>query len=488
MSLFIFVSVLLGVPIAEGSALDSTAYETLRARIARGSWENTHAVVVVRDERLLIEDYFLGDDRETLQDIRSCTKSIASILVGIAIDRGFLEGVDQKLMDFFPDYRRSADWDPRKDDITLHHMLTMSWGIDAPDFESSQSFTSIERYRENWVDELLSLPVAYDPGSRYVYSSAATCMFAPILERATGMPVEEFAERFLFQPLGIEHYRWTQLPDGYPMVGGAFWIRPDEWVRLGLLYLRDGEWEGSAIVSPEWVRRSTSAQIDVSPEVDIHYGYYWATDQFRIHGTWYRAFHHTGHGGSILAVVPELDLVFAVKGSAHGNPWHNLRTRAMLDIYVLPSVVPNPGPAPYRPDWRGYPWVPILLCFAVFCGGLVVWAIAIWRGGRHPIRLPALLNLVYSLCAGFLLLALLLAYGEMRYLPNVDYPTEFTGSKRFLIHTMPRVLAGLVPVLGAVAVIAWLKSWWSSFHRWYQTLTTLAGLGFVLILVYMRIW
>jgi CubicO group peptidase (beta-lactamase class C family) len=471
---------------AEG--LDTAAYDALKIRIAEGAWRNTHAILVARDGRLLIDDYFLGDDRATLQDIRSCTKSVASILVGIAIDQRFLEGVDQELMDFFPDYQRPSDWDPRKDDITLHHMLTMSWGIDAPDFESSQSFTSIERYRVGWVEELLSLPVAYDPGSRYVYSSAATCMFAPILERATGMPVEVFAERYLFQPLGITDYRWTPLPDGYPMIGGALWIRPDQWLRLGLLYLREGEWNGRAIVSPEWVRRSTSEQIEVSPEVNIHYGYYWATDQVRIHGAWHKGFHHTGHGGSILGVIPDLNMVFAVKGSAHHNPWHNLRTRAMLDTYVLPSVLPNPGPRPYRPGWRSYPWVPILLCFIIFASGLMVWTLALWRGAEHPIRLPAVFNMLYSLCAGFLLLALLLAFGEMRYLPNIDYPTEFTGFKRFLIHVLPRILAGSIPVLFAVTAVAWLKNWWTLLQRWFQTLTAVAGLGFILILVYMRIW
>ena len=313
-------------------------------------------------------------------------------------------------------------------------------------------------------------------------------MFAPILERATGMPVEEFAERYLFQPLGITHYRWTRLPDDYPMVGGALWIRPDEWLRLGLLYLREGEWNGRTVVSSEWVRRSTSRQIEVNPEVDIHYGYYWVTDHFRIHGTWYEAFHHTGHGGSILSVVPELNLVFAVKGSAHGNPWHNLRTRAMLDTFVMPAVVPNSGSEPLDRPWRGYPWVPIVFSFLVIVTGLVVWPLAIWWGGGQAIRQAALLNLLFSLAAGFLLLALLLAYGEMRYLPNIDYPTRFTGFKRFLIRPLPRILAGMIPVLAALALVAWLKEWWTPLQRRHQALTALAGLGFVLTLLYMRIW
>ena len=99
-------------------SLDASPYATLQARIEDGSWKNTHAILVFRDGRLILDDYFLGDDRETLQDIRSCTKSVASILVGIAIDQGFLEGVDQRLMEFFPDYRRPAGWDARKDE---HH-------------------------------------------------------------------------------------------------------------------------------------------------------------------------------------------------------------------------------------------------------------------------------------------------------------------------------------------------------------------------------
>ena len=472
---------------ATPGVLHPASYEALRARIENGSWRNTHAIVVVRDGETLIEDYFLADDAATLQDIRSCTKSIASMLVGIAIDQGFLDGTDQRLMEFFPDYKRPENWDSRKDDITLYHMLTMSWGIDAPDFESSESFTSIERYRAGWVEELLSLPVSYDPGSRWEYSSAASCMFAPILERATGMPVEEFAERYLFDPLDIEHYRWTMLPDGYPMTGGAFWIRPDEWVRLGLLYLNDGVWKGRRIVSSDWVRKSTRPQIIVSPQVDIHYGYYWVTDHYRIHGRWYDAFHHTGHGGSILAVVPELEMVFAVKGSAHDNPWHNLRTRAMLDTYVLPAVVENHG-EPYRAEWRGYPWAPIVLCFAVFVGGLAVWPAALWRGSAKPIRLPALLNLVYSVAAGFLLFALIMAHGEMRYLSNVVYPEVLGPGEHFLIVTLPRILAAGVPVLAALTALVWIGKWWSGFQRTYQTLTTAAGSGFVLILVYMRIW
>ena len=260
--------------------------------------------------------YVKGREPHTLQSV---TKSVTSVLIGIAIGRGEIAGVDVPGLALLD--RKLADSDGRKAAITLEDLLTMRAGI-AWD-ESTYAYTDARNdcaqmeASQDWIQFVLDKPMAADPGTVWVYSSGVSQLLSGILRARTGVDAATYAERHLFGPLGIRDYYWKRTPDGLPDTEGGLYLAPRDLARIGQLFLQDGVWEGKRIVPEGWVRASTGIAVpDTLPAngtPDWGYGYqWWLRDDVAAAGS--RVIAARGYGGQFLIVVPGLDLVTVWNG------------------------------------------------------------------------------------------------------------------------------------------------------------------------------
>ncbi|WP_334071435.1 MULTISPECIES: serine hydrolase [Paenibacillus] len=237
----------------------------------------------------------------------SCTKSILSALICIAMDQGKLPEAGAAIADFFP--QLADDPDPRKRDITLEHLLTMSAGWEWTEFGGRNSFPRMTR-TSNWVDFVLAQPLAHPPGGRMEYNSGASQLLSSILFQATGMDAAAFAEQFLFGPLGIGEYKWEQDPQGHRTGGFGLWLRPADLLKFGQLYLQEGRWDEQHLISRRLAKLSVQPALPAAPPNRGRYAWHWWTDTYgETAETAFDYFYARGFGGQFVYVVPSLDIV-----------------------------------------------------------------------------------------------------------------------------------------------------------------------------------
>lgn len=312
--------------------------------VVDGELAYTHGVLVARHGQLAVEEYFYGFDRETLHDMRSASKTIASTLVGLAVRERRIDGSGAKALTYLPQYRRYANWDPRKADITVRHLLTMSSGLDANDSDR-RSAASEGRYqsqtlRPDWIKLALDAPMMEDPGTQPLYGGANPMILGGILANVAEEPVEWFAHRTLFGPLGIESYKFFLDPTGVVYMGGGLWMRPRDMAKYGQMYLDGGEWQGQRVLEESWIEESWQKYGRLRPlERNGHqYGYLWWHHVYDVGGETIPTLEARGNGGQYIFIAPSLDLVVVITS---GN-FRNGRTREAEDIlkhYILPAVL-----------------------------------------------------------------------------------------------------------------------------------------------------
>jgi len=292
--------------------IDATAIARLVDRIEQGAFNNVHSCLIVRNGALVYEQYFGGIRREKLHRLYSVTKSVTSALIGIAIEQGYIAGVEQPIISYFPEYM-DDDWNPHKNAITLQHLLNMTSGLkydenSYPYSDPRNSHTQMTATRD-WMAWALAQPLVAEPGTRFIYSTANSHLFSGIIHRTTGLYANQFAEEYLFGPLGIADYFWT-IGDGYPATGGSFGglkLRPRDMAKFGYIYLNGGRWKGEQIVPEAWVAESLTPRIGAWGEA--RYGYQWWIQQDRVSGIDLQWFSARGYGGQFIAVFPSLDMV-----------------------------------------------------------------------------------------------------------------------------------------------------------------------------------
>ena len=293
------------------------------------------AMVVARNGFVLGEEHWLGPP-QTIRQSRSVTKSVTSILIGIAIDRGLIpEGLSARLVDYLPADLVPAD--PAKHEIRIWHLLTMSSGFEWDENQDVVPWL----YGPDPVRAILSRPLVAAPGTQWNYNTAASHLLSVVLSEATGMNALEFADATLFGPLGITNRSW--LPTGgYPNGGHGLMLRTEDLAKLGVLFLNHGLWEEHEIVSSFWVDLTTSPWVNnigpFGPLTDRRYGCLWWLDR----GTEFDIFTAWGYGGQFIFCVPELRLVVAVHSRSEvAVAVANQQEAAILDVIInriLPAV------------------------------------------------------------------------------------------------------------------------------------------------------
>ena len=332
--------------------VDPEPLERLRVDLRAGVLQNMHSVVLIKDGRLVFEEYVNGYDRDRLQYTASISKSVGSLLFGIAIDRGLLPSLDDGILDMtlaelLPEYRSVIEQDPRKASVTLHHVLSMTaglqWDEESHPYSDPRNDWNRASHSDDPVRFVLECPVEAEPGSVFEYNGGLSIILSYLIERESNLKADEFAEGALFGPLGISDLRWERLQSGLTDTDGGLHMRPRDMARIGQMTLDGGVWHGVSVISQDWVEASTRAYIENDNSPD--YGYQWWCGDFHHHGKTDFSYLASGHGGQTIFVFPDLRAVVVISQEVFDNPMGSLSGLAILNRYVLPAVDPDSRPA-----------------------------------------------------------------------------------------------------------------------------------------------
>lgn len=319
-----------GWPVAavnEDKLLDRDALRGLADRLAASGDPRIHAVLVARRGKLVFERYFNGSDEipgriygrrvanvtfdaETLHDMKSVSKSVASLALGIALDRGLIRSVDEPIFNFFPELSDLRS--PEKDRIQLSHALNMSMGLTWLEATPATGDDDNDEARMNRASDpcryVLGLAAIAPAGQTFFYNTGALRLVSAIIRKVTGRPLDEFAQETLFEPMGITGVEWSRV-NGDTDAGGGLRLRPRDMAKIGQLVLAGGRWNDRQVVSKAWIETSTAPKIKTT---DGSYGYLWWLGHTLRNGRQVPLVGALGRGGQSIRIVAELDLVVAV--------------------------------------------------------------------------------------------------------------------------------------------------------------------------------
>ncbi len=272
----------------------------------KARYQRINSIVVLKNGYIVYEKYAHGCQAGTLCEIMSATKSVVSALLGIAIQEKFIQGNEQRLVEFFPEYL-SDESDFFLDEITIEQLLTMTSGIFWEDgTKGNEKMCERMNHSQNWIEFLMKLPFQPEWIDKFRYSSANSHLLSGILSKATGMNAHEFAKKELFEPIGIKNSSWRKDPQG--ICEGSSWLAltTRDMARLGLLYLSRGKWNNKQVIPEDWVKQSVSPKNDGN---DIgKYGYQWWIGKSECTELYFAM----GYGGQLIAVLPENNIVVAI--------------------------------------------------------------------------------------------------------------------------------------------------------------------------------
>lgn len=314
--------------------IDSAPVDAMFQALIRDQYPGISSVLLVRNQTLVFEAYFNDFDRDQLHTTRSASKAITSLLIGIAIDQQFIPSVDASVFAYFPEYAGQIEnWDPRKNDISIAHVLSMTSGIRGN--EDAMYPTS------DWIKFYLDQPLVAEPGKTFSYATSGVVTLGNIITRASGLRVPEFADRYLFSPLGIDEVCWpitnSRNNQGLAMTGGGLNMRPRDMAKIGQLVLDSGQWGDSQVVSKQWIEESTR-QHSISDYKGEDFGYLWRLIDREIKGKTIRSIEAWGNGGQFIMVFPELELVAVFTGEYYGQFPEMEQAFELIDNYILPAM------------------------------------------------------------------------------------------------------------------------------------------------------
>jgi CubicO group peptidase (beta-lactamase class C family) len=326
----------------DGQTVDLPALLGVIDNIRGEFYENIHSILLVKAGKLVLEEYFPGFnsnderidfDRDTKHEVQSASKSFRSALIGIAIDAGFIRGVDEPLFSFYPEYGYLMT--DTKSRITLEHVLTMSTGFEwhENDYPFSSSRNTLSQLynlpSSQWSRFVLEQPMADEPGARWLYNTGSSLMLSDILTKVTGMRADYFADIYLFNKMesADQSDHWPPLATG---------LRPRDMAKFGYLFLNNGKWKETRIIPEEWIRISTQKHFQVNSNAG--YGYLWWMRSFFVGPLVVESYYAAGNGGQYIFVLPSMDMVIVFTG---GNFQSSLMTQVydILEDFILPAFL-----------------------------------------------------------------------------------------------------------------------------------------------------
>jgi len=328
---------------------DDQKITNLISQTKKGKFGDIHSLLICRNGKLVLEEYFALNGeltgsfvnhqfRNKVHYLASTTKGILSLLAGIAIDKGFINNVNDPISKYMPEFKSS--FNDKIKEINIQDLITMQSGWKWEQFLYSwndKRNNAAEMYRcKDVIKYVLERPMAYDAGTHFNYSNGDPTVLGYVLESACEMKLVSFAEQFFFKPLDISDYIWTSYPDGTLETDGGLALCSRDLAKIGQLVLQNGKWKEQQLTSPNWIKESTIGRISLSRVRS--YGYYWNQMELEISGREEKAIFVPGDGGQFLAVFPSLNMVIVITA---GNYNQDATTKcwALIKKAILPAVV-----------------------------------------------------------------------------------------------------------------------------------------------------
>ena len=344
-------SALLSAQYAPAPATTSANLQAMERAVTDGTFAKIGSIVVARDGKIIYERYFEGG-AATLRDTRSATKSITGMLVGIAIDKHQIPTVDTPILSLLT-ARPQQFPDPRKSKITIEDLLTMSTGLECDDWNDFSRGNEERMYlTEDWTQFFLDLPMrgwVRNPGDtpppfgrRFSYCTAGAFTLSSVLQQATGVAADQYAQTYLFNPLGIHDAAWVYSPLGIPQTGGGLRLTSLDLLHLAELYRNGCMAGGHRLVSAAWVAASISPHAHVPDQAD-NYGYFWWLKTFKApNGQSYPSYYMSGNGGNKVVVLPSLGASVVITSTNYNTHGMHQQTEKLLTDYLLPLLQNRP--------------------------------------------------------------------------------------------------------------------------------------------------
>ena len=313
--------------------------ETLSCAFAKADQlQFVNSIVIVRNGCLVAEVYYNGWKADKAHNFKGVSTSVMSALVGIALRENFLDSLEQKMVDFFPEYI-TPKFDRRKNSITIRHLLEMKAGFDKERNNYLQVYNS-----DNWIKSTIDLPLLSNPEEKFRYNTFQAHLVSGILTKASGMNNLDFANKYLMSPLKISIKCWERDPQGVYFGGNHMYFTPRDMARIGLLFLNNGTLEGEEIIPAEWITTSRRNYIEFENQTwgelhDYSYGYLWWTGKIKD----YEVFLEIGFGGQFVINIPALNMVIVTTAN-YGVDWDRAdwQEREIINVvanYILAAVV-----------------------------------------------------------------------------------------------------------------------------------------------------
>lgn len=341
------------------AGMDEKVLYNLMNRIYATPEHNIHSILIIKNGKLVFEEYFEGEkfklgkytgeygfDRDDLHTLCSATKSFTSALLGIAIDKGYIESVDENVFDFFPENSDLTVLVPEKKNMTIRHLLTMTSGLQWDDESTSYYDPANDMYNlftsSDPMRFILSKKLVNAPGNFFEYANCNTNLIGEIVHRVTSKRLDLFCDSLFFSKLGIDTYEWQKIKPEIIFTSGDLMLRPRDMAKFGQLFLNRGIWDGEQLISEEWCIESTSRHIDpndftTSFNWSDGYGFQWWQKAYESAGNKYDTYFASGWGGQQIIVIPQLETVVVFTG---GNYFTNEKISCyeIVEEYIIPAL------------------------------------------------------------------------------------------------------------------------------------------------------
>ena len=321
------------------SLIDNSKIEELNRKIATQNFKDITSIVVLKDGKLLLEEYFNGASRKTLHDTRSVGKSFASTILGIAIKDNYIKNENQTLNEFYK-LNTFQNYSTAKDSITLKDLLTMSSTFDGSDMNSESPGNEENMYpTKNWVEFALNLPVDKSKvaNKQWDYFTAGVVVLGDIIHKSVPNGLEKYSNEKLFKPLGITKYKWQFTPQKVANTAGSVQLRSLEYAKYGQLYKNQGVWNAKQILSQEWVTKSLSHQMTIS-EGD-YYSYLFWNKTYNVNGVNYEVYYSSGNGGNRIFIFKDFPIVVVITSTAYNTPYGHKQVDKIMQNYLIDAIM-----------------------------------------------------------------------------------------------------------------------------------------------------
>ena len=340
-----------------GVSTDTAHLVKITNLILLDSFPNIHSLLVLKDNKLIYENYFAGKDEisgkklgyvehaiDDLHDCRSISKTVTAACIGIAVKKGLIKNIDEPIYTYFKTY--AEKFDEQKKKISIRHLLTMTSGLKWNEDISYLDPRNTELRMDNSsdpIDFILGRTLVAEPSSTWNYNGGNTQLLAEIIEAVSGMPLDKFAEKELFKPLGIEKYEWLSLIKNKPAAASGLRLRSRDLLKFGIIFMQDGQWQDNNILNTDWVNQSLSTAVKrrSSKDKNAGYGFQLWTFTETIKDKEIEIQEAKGNGGQRIYFCKSLNLLVVITAGNY-NKWDiENDSRKLFTDYILPIALPK---------------------------------------------------------------------------------------------------------------------------------------------------